>query len=65
MVRQRVLNAARIGSACCNSANVASGVAVINATSRTSSSLERARLRNVVCFRGAMDPVSRRRCTNR
>jgi hypothetical protein len=36
MVRHSVLNAARVGSASCNSASVASGRAVINATSRTS-----------------------------
>ena len=65
IVRHSVLSAARVGSACCNSASVASGRAVIKLTSRTSSSPVKARPRNFVCFRGAIDPVSRRRCNTR
>mgnify|MGYP006175871797 CR=1 FL=1 len=43
--------------ACCNSASVASGRAVIRKTSRASSSLDNERPRNFVCRRGAIEPV--------
>ena len=60
-----IMVTARVGSACCNSASVASGFTVISATRRTSWSRDSARPRNLVCFHGAIDPVSRRRCASR
>jgi hypothetical protein len=59
--RQMVANAADVRSASRNSANVASGCAVTNACSR-SSWPSKTRRRNFVCVRGAIEPVSRRRC---
>jgi hypothetical protein len=65
MVRHSVLSAAVVGKADRNSTSVASGVAVINAMSRCSWSALSVRRRNFVCCRGAVSPVSRRRCFNR
>jgi hypothetical protein len=59
-----VLNAADVGKASRNSANVASGRAVIRATSLVSRPAN-TRDRNFVCFRGASEPVSRRRWIKR
>jgi hypothetical protein len=56
----RVLSAAVVGRASRNSANVASGGAAINAASRASCPAK-TRDRNFVCFRGTIDPLSRRR----
>jgi hypothetical protein len=59
-----VLSAAVVGRASRSSANVASGRAVMSAANR-SSWPAKTRERNFVCFRGAIEPASRRRCTNR
>jgi hypothetical protein len=56
----RVLSAAVVGMASRSSANVASGCAAISAASRASCPAN-TRDRNFVCFRGTIDPVSRRR----
>ena len=65
IVRHSVVNAAVVGNASRNSANVASGRAVINAPTRASCCGDKTRPRNLVCFRGSIEPVSRRRCTKR
>src|SRR5436190_8121847 len=65
MARHSVLNAADVGSASRTSASVASGWAVISAARRRSSASANARRRNLVCCRGASDPVSRRRWISR
>ena len=65
IARQRVLNAAAVGRASRNSASVASGWAVMSAANRCSWASANARRRNLVCFRGASDPVSRRRWISR
>jgi hypothetical protein len=57
---QSVLSAADVRNDSRNSANVASGRALINAAS-VFSCPAKTRDRNFVCFRGAIDPVSRRR----
>jgi hypothetical protein len=55
----------RRGTGSRNSAGVASGYAAIDPTSRYSWWGSNARRRNLVCFRGAISPVSRRRCFTR
>jgi hypothetical protein len=65
IVRHSVLSAAVVGSAVCNSTSVASGRAVIRAIRRSSCWGDKLRLRNFVCLRGSIEPVSRRRCTKR
>jgi hypothetical protein len=59
-----VLSAAVVARASRSSANVASGRAVMRAASRCSWPAK-TRVRNFVCFRGAKDPVSRRRWIKR
>jgi hypothetical protein len=59
-----VLSAAGVGSASRSSANVASGRAVIRAAKRCSWPAK-TRDRNLRRFRGAIDPVSRRRWIKR
>lgn len=59
-----VLSAAVVGSSSRSSANVASGFALTSAFKR-SSWLANTRDRNLVGFRGAIEPVSRCRCANR
>jgi hypothetical protein len=59
-----VLSAAVVGSASRISAKVASGRALTVLFSR-SSCPAKTRVRNLVCLRGASDPVSRCRCANR
>ncbi len=61
---QSELSAAVVGRASRSSANVASGRARMRARSR-SSLPAKTRDRNFVGFRGAIDPVSRRRCAKR
>ena len=61
MARQIVARLAEVPNACCSSANVRSDCSVIKASNRGRSGVKMG-VRHRVCFRGAIAPVSRRRC---